>query len=359
MIAAIAGVVVIVAGVSLAAGARNWFSSPAGSAPGSGAAENPHGGPDPSAKRTTSAAPGKRQAPAPYRPLDVQQANACDGVPAVDPAQLRLLDPKATVTAAVVCTQDYADLPGRGRWQIQRVIDVPASAITTLVTTLLAPDVVLTEGACDASLHLVPDFVLTLADGTRIRPGAPGDGCHVRAEVTDELAVLARGGTVRRTVPITQVASEQEVGSGCGGEAKSPAVWLSAGDPVAGAALPSLPQTVSVCRYAVGVEPELGTLDGTGAVPGTSVVALLAHLDAAAPAGCPAGPTPETSPATDWLAIQAPPATTADEPTPAPLLLVELGGCRRVIDGAHFAALGHLPAGAVTALRALADQPVR
>lgn len=364
--AVVGAVVVVVLAVIFAAGGAGWFADSPGSPP-------------------EASSPGLLPQ-GDYQAKDQQQAGKCDGAPAVSPTDLRLLDPDAKVAAAVVCTDDYADLPGKGRWLVRLVTDVPQATLPGLVAALTAADVSSpNSGACDSSLHIVQDFVLTLADGSRIRPGVPGDGCHASSAVAS--ALQAAAGPVRTTVPVSQIASEQQVTSGCGPEAKSPAVWLSAdrgmppnrspapsdseeGETSAAArgsvstqppapASASLPASgsVTVCRYAFGDDPMLGTLEATGDVPVDAVADMLGTLNAKAAVGCPSPATPERSPATDWLMIQQLPTTGTDQP--APLLLIELDGCRRVIGGPAMAVFGYLPTAAAENLSALADRPAR
>lgn len=301
-----------------------------------------------------------------YVPHDQQQSDECDGRPPVAPGDLRLLDPSATVTAAVVCAEGYAHLPGRGQWQVRRVIDVPKASLSALVAAITAPDRAPSSGACDLSLWVAPDLVLTLADGNRVRPGLPGDGCHVRDSVQQALQ-SATGSPARTTVPVSQIASEQSVATGCGGEAKSPAIWLDAGgsggspaDSVA-EVLPTSGQ-VALCRYAAGSDGLQGTLAATGRVDTSDVAGALASVTATPPAGQAAGctsPHPaEDSPASDWMTVLVLPAPGPDAAAPAPLLQIELGGCRRVIAGASATTLGYLGAADDAALEALADDPV-
>jgi hypothetical protein len=106
----------------------------------------------------------------------------------------------------------------------------------------------------------------------------------------------------------------------------------------------------------------IGSLAATGRVAPSEVAAALAAVTATPPAGQAAGCLPshhaDEAPATDWMMIQALPTPGPDEATPAPLLLVELGGCHRVIAGASTAVLGYLGADAGAALSALAGDPV-
>src|SRR6185437_9464138 len=115
--------------------------------------------------------------------------HACDGVPAAGPEMggpkptrahplppLRLLSPRAAVVSGVLCTWRYSGTGQNGAQGIQSVVPIPPKALAKLVAALRLPD---DSGGwvsrnCDSYLAAVPDFVLTLADGSRIRPGAPG-----------------------------------------------------------------------------------------------------------------------------------------------------------------------------------------
>lgn len=187
--AAVAALLVV---VFLAVG-RGWFGRSPG-APGSGQSGT--------GSATVGLLPGGG-----YQAVDQQQAGDCDGVPAVPQVGLRLLDPAATVIAAVVCADDYTDLPGRGRWLVRRLIDVPPASLPVLVAAVTSPNRNPGAGVCDSSLLITPGFVLTLADGTRVRPGLPGDGCHVTALARDALQAAAASAPARSTVPVSQVAA--------------------------------------------------------------------------------------------------------------------------------------------------------
>ncbi|HET8591133.1 MAG TPA: hypothetical protein VFM01_15965 [Nakamurella sp.] len=369
--AGVGAVVVVVLAVIFAVGGRGWFAASPGSAPDR---STPGFSPEPSRPdsppiTTTHRSSPKQSIPGllpqgDYQPQDQQQAGECDGVPPVAPEDLRLLDPTATVTAAVVCRSDYADKPGDGRWLYRQVIDLPAGRIPALVEALTGPDLETVSGACDAMAVLVPDFVLTLADGSRVRPGLPGNGCHSTDAALS--AVGSATGPVRTSIPVSQVASEQQVTSGCGAEAKSPAVWLdAAGGPQSPAAAPSADAVdgvlssigrVGVCRYAPQQEPALGTLTATGRVPSDAVADALRHLDATAPRGCPSPATVERSPATGWLMVQRLPGPDGEQRALMPLLLIEFDGCRRVVATGH-GVVGYLPTASAAPLAALADQP--
>lgn len=130
-----------------------------------------------------------------YIAKDQQQSEPCDGLPAVDPADLRLLDPQVTVRSGVICPDSLRPQPDG---DTSTAHEIPAAALPALIEALTAPDRH-SNGSCTLQLILVPGFVLTLEDGTRIRPGLPGDGCHVRTDVAFD--ALAAGPAVRSTPP--------------------------------------------------------------------------------------------------------------------------------------------------------------
>lgn len=315
----------------------------------------------------TAAAPGLLSKSS-YVPRDQQQSESCDGLPAVDPADLRLLDPNASVRSGVMCVDSARLRPGDGRWTMRDVHEIPAAALPGLIEALTRPDHD-TDGACTMQLILVPGFVLTLEDGSRIRPGLPGDGCHVYSDVSfDALSA----GPVRTSTPVTQVETEQEVTTGCQPASKPPAVWLdptstfpiSVFTPIAPGA-----QQVSLCLYRPVVESGNDSADGsliadgalaaTGAVSADDINAALADLSEAPSPQCAESLSHGMSPDTDWIVAQPTPLRVdGDQGDPAPLLVIEADGCRRVIGGPTLALLGYLsPAGAAT-LAAAANEPI-
>lgn len=353
------GVVILLA-ATFAVFGRGWFAGSAAS-PGSSAAATTGG----ASATAASGAPAGGPAGGGYQPQDSQQTHRCDGLPPVTPGELRLLDPSATVTAAVICTDGYARIPGKGGWMVRRVVDVPLPALAGVVSAIKTPDRQPSSGACDAMGVTAPDLVLTLADGSRVRPGLPGDGCHV-LEVVMKALGSASAGPARSTVRLSQVETEQEITSGCGGQAKEPSVWLEAGEseqPPHGSVADLLPAAgqVALCRYAPGDEPMVGSLAATGTADRASIVSAVGTIATTPPvhqpAECTSPPSLDHPPDTGWITIQALPAPGLDQPTPAPLLLVELGGCLRVVTGASPSLVGYLAADHSATLAALADHP--
>ncbi|WP_029136471.1 lipoprotein [Nakamurella lactea] len=297
---------------------------------------------------------GCSRAPGAYQPSDIQQQGVCDGV--AQPAELTPLGPTADVTAAVVCGTTEKYVKGKGSWDFTVVRAVPAEKIPALVTALRLPDASGTADACTAMLVMVPGFVLTLADGSRIRPGVPGDGCHPRHEVLDALDVATSITTETRG---TQVRSELEVTTNCGATAKSPAVWQS--ETIPGLAkLPPVPGSgsVSVCRYR-GTPDQEGPLVAAGLQP-AGVVA--AGWPTAAQVGSLRCDTPDDVldvPPVDWLMfLRTPtPPYRLDDAGGGVFALLELGGCGRLVDPVNGTAWSaDLDVG--TRLAALADHPV-
>ncbi len=169
----------------------------------------------------TGTATGTAKGTASYPATDEGQHSSCDGVPA--PASWQLLPPSATVVAAVMCIDTQKYLAGQGMWTYRQVLPLPAVNIPALVAGLTKPDVKLGNDAiCDAGGIVVPSFVVTLADGTRLRPRLPSDGCHPRKEALTALdagtmAPLAESRT-------KQVLGEVQTTTNCGDGAKSPAI---------------------------------------------------------------------------------------------------------------------------------------
>lgn len=90
------------------------------------------------------------------------------------PTTFALLAADAEVVGAVVC-----DLPHGGRETV--ALADPGE----LVELLRIEDV--HASTCTLEGRPIPDFVVTLADGTRVRPAAPDNGCHVREDIREYL----------------------------------------------------------------------------------------------------------------------------------------------------------------------------
>lgn len=293
-----------------------------------------------------------------YVPSDEQQQGSCDGVPA--PKSLQLLPQPATVTAAALCidTQKYVD--GQGMWGFRQVLPLPAARIPAFVAGLTLPDVH-TGGACTAVLVTVPAFVVTLADGSRLRPGVPGDGCHPRM---DALTAFGDPASIRprsesRT---TQVLGDVQTRTDCGDGAKSPAIWMSASGGSSGtghaARLPSSGY-VSICYYRATANQE-GELTRAGSVPAEQLRVEWKALPNGTRSACPTNADPMTGPTVDWLMFlptPKPPYRVGGSGS-APIALLELGGCHRLFGPATGLA-GDVPAALAARFAALADQPVR
>jgi hypothetical protein len=283
--------------------------------------------------------------------------SSCDGVPA--PTSWQLLPPSATVVEAVMCTDTQKYVPGHGMWTYRQVLPLPAAKIPALVAGLTELDKPRSDGPCTANLIVVPPFVVTLADGTRLRPRAPSDGCHPRKEVitalnTGTMAPIAESRT-------TQVLGELQTRTNCGDDAKSPALWISASNRQAGkVGQPILPSSgsVSVCYYRT-IGHQEGELTRAGTVPVQQLRTLWTKLPAGTSSACPPTPDIMNGPAVDWLMIlptPRPPYRFGDSGA-SPIALVELGGCRRLAVAVAGLA-GDVPAAIATQLAALADQPV-
>lgn len=182
-----------------------------------------------------------------HRATDQQQSGGCDGV--APPATLSLIGSSTNVTSAVVCADVEKYVPHQGSWTFAVVRQVPPARIPALVAGLTMPDEQATGDSCTAMLVVVPSFVLTLADGSRIRPRVPGDGCHPRRDALAALDV-STSYPVKSQTRTTRVRSDLDVTTNCGSSAKSPAIWLDLTKTTQPAPI-SLPRSgsISVCRY--------------------------------------------------------------------------------------------------------------
>ena len=266
-----------------------------------------------------------------YRARDSQQSLPCDGLPAVPADHLRLLPRDAKVVAATVCHTDFVMRPGQGRWQAIVTAEVRADHLPQLAAALTDQDEP-SGGVCSLSLMVLPSFTVTLADGTRLRPGVPGDGCHARPGIGD---ALATGG--EPTIQYQRlVDSQRGIDAGCDNTASQPAAWIDVGD------LPPAPQArrYSLCRYRTVVPDDKGgPLTAVGSATADQVSPLWTAASTSPRPGCtPSGRT-FAAPAEGWMMITVPPAQPpkdADGLAGATMVaVVELGGCYRIIGPAE------------------------
>lgn len=129
---------------------------------------------------------GCASTPAAYVPADNQQGGTCDGV--AGPPTLSLLPPDAVITDVVVCEVPWGPVSGDGGAEGGTVRRLAADRIPALHAALTLPDESGAGNTCTAIGIVVPAFTVTLADGSRLRPGIPGDGCHPRAEALAALS---------------------------------------------------------------------------------------------------------------------------------------------------------------------------
>lgn len=285
---------------------------------------------------TTSAtiAPTTVATRAQYRAMDVQQQGTCDGMPV--PKSLSLLPTSAHLTAAVMCVDTQKYVAGHGVWTYAQVLPLPPAKLPELFTGLTQPDVQKPDnGPCTANLVSIPAFVVTLSDGSRIRPGVPGDGCHPRQDALqafgDPASIKPRSET--RT---TQVLGDLETTSNCGDGAKSPAIWISMGQRGKGRATLPAAGSVSICFYH-GVADQQGELTRVGVVPVEHLRPLWQKLPAGKVSACAPPADAMTVPPVDWLMFLPTPnppyqyGTSVAGPIAPPIALLELGGCRRLL----------------------------
>lgn len=295
--------------------------------------------------------------PEPYQAADQQQSNTCDGIS--PPDTLSLIDPDAVITEVVVCGQpDERYVAGRGSFLFLTLHTLPRAKIPALMAGLTLPDATGTADGCDLSLLVLVDFTVTLADGSRIRPGLPGDGCHARRDALTAFGTLSSM-PVRSEERGERVRTDLEVTSGCGSGAKSPAVWLDSVD-TTGSSIPSVPSkgSVGVCRYHGDTWQE-GTLVAAGLHGRSEVVAdWPAPSDVATPTCTPPADA-ITTPPVDGVMIQRAPSRPyrLDEAGSGLFAMVELGGCRRMVSPSS-GLVGSVDPATVDALAALADTAI-
>lgn len=295
-----------------------------------------------------------------YQPSDEQQKGSCDGLPA--PGPLHLLPQSSIVVAAVLCIDTRRYVEGQGIWDFRQVLPLPAAKIPALVAGLTLQDVPAGgDSACTANLIVVPSFVVTLADGSRLRPGVPGDGCHPRMD-----ALTAFGDPValkpRSESRTTQVLGDVQTRTNCSDGAKSPAIWMSGSDVESGPGRPvRLPPSgsVSICYYRA-VDNQEGELIRAGSVSAEQLQAEWEMLPNGTRSACPADADPMAGPTVDWLKFvptPTPPYHFGDS-SAGPIALLELGGCHRMFSPATGLA-GDVPGTLAARFAALAAHPVR
>ncbi len=328
-------------------------ASPTHPAAGTSSGTAPASPTSPAAGTSSGTAPASPTSPA----ADEGPTSSCDGVPA--PTSWQLLPPSATVMAAVMCIDTQKYVAGQGMWTYRQVLPFPAAQIPALVAGLTELDKARGDGPCTANLIFVPSFLVTLADGTRLRPRVPSDGCHPRQEAltalnTGTMAPISESRT-------KQVLEEVQTITNCGDGAKSPAIWISASNGQAGkGGPPTLPSSgsVSVCYYRTTGDQQ-GELTRAGTVPVQQLRTLWTKLPAGTSSACPPTSDIMNSPAVDWLMFlptPRPPYRLGDSGA-SPIALMELGGCRRLF-GLDAGLAGDVPATLAAQLAALADQPV-
>ncbi|HEU4674645.1 MAG TPA: hypothetical protein VFS29_01545 [Motilibacteraceae bacterium] len=246
----------------------------------------------------------------------------------------------ARVVGALLCWQDSRVLPGGGEWRVRVQVRADGELARQLDRALHEPDAPAHDGTCPAFAYLPPDLQVDLADGTTARPALPRDACalprpHVAA-VLDRLRADP-GATV---VPLTEQRTAAAVRAGCAERWKDVLTGPFHPDG-AGPPLPPLPAdaTVGVCVY----EQRDGALalvrSGRTTARAVGPLAVTAR---------PATPCPAAVLGAVGLHLGALGA--------ASFLLVETGGCGRVVD-AGGRAVGYLPGSVVTRLAALATTP--
>lgn len=291
-----------------------------------------------------------------YEAVDEQQVGSCDGVPR--PAELSLIPPDVVITDVAVCVGPVEQyVGGKGLFIFETVRTLPPAKFPELMAGLTLPERSNTADNCGLSLGRVISFTVTLADGSRIRPGVPGDGCHALGEATKAFSDLSSM-PVRSRVRGTQVSTEFEIATGCESSGKSVAVQVDAGG-VTRARLPALPSgAISVCRYRNSPD-QGGPLTAAGLPSRADVVAAWPTASDLTEPTCAPPADVMTGPVVDWVTVrQAATKPYRFDGTGSRLVaFVELGGCRRLVTP-QGGVIGSLDQSTVDALEALADTAV-
>ncbi|MTD17120.1 hypothetical protein GIS00_24595 [Nakamurella sp. YIM 132087] len=276
-------------------------------------------------------------------PFSFGPADACDGVPA--PEERDRLRGDQTIVAAVVCTGETEWVPGRGIIAFERVEQFPAASLAGLAVAIRTPGV-----GCAASEPDFPELVLTLDDGSRIRPLVPD--CATQPLVD----AFAAARPLHSRTPIARWASPEMVRAGCAGESSLPAAGNGPlGEPT-GIPAPTS-GSFGVCSYDLH-----GVLTGVGVVTSTELQAIWPTPGRSVSAQCPPAGAPGGAFAVSWVEIRtlpaatAAPATTSDWLQGERLLVAETEICHRVAVGGP-ETVGYLTASQAAALDDLAATP--
>jgi hypothetical protein len=249
----------------------------------------------------------------------------------------------ARVVGALLCWQDSRVLPGGDEWLVRLEVRADGDLARQLDSALHEPDGPARDGTCPAVAYLPPDLQVDLADGTTARPALPRDACAIPLPHVAAALDRLRADPGATVVPLTKQRTAAAVEAGCGERWKDVLTgpFHPDGTVIPLTPLPSLTAdaTVSVCAYqqrdgalvlvrsgrttARSVGPLVPTAQPTTPCPGAVLGAVGLHLGA----------------------LDA-----------ASFVLVETGGCGRVVD-AGGRAVGYLPASVVTRLAGLATTP--
>lgn len=282
----------------------------------------PPGGTQPSPGKSATSSPGPvngTATPVPTTtagPPVVPGQPACAGWPASAP---RGTLPTSFVPVAVIrCETGYQVIPGKGQWEtatLQRAGKDLAALIKALRHPLFVPR---QPGImCPELAVLAPQIVLISGDGKTLEPVLPVGGCGIiQQPVLSALAALPWQTISVRLV--AQVATQQEVSSGCSPSYTDPfaeydSPRLSSSGPMYAAAPPSL----RICVYSAGGSSLTSQFLRAATVTGSTVNALLAGLSVA----------PHIPVCTLPHAMFA---VVGGQAPSAPAVYVELGGCDRV-----------------------------
>jgi hypothetical protein len=262
--------------------------------------------------------------------LDVQQTQPCARELPVPRADIGLLAGRPTISKAIVCTTASSYRGGHGLTTTIRGGGVDPADLPELAAELTAgdrlsgPDV-----ACDRA-RLELDFVVYLNDGHVLRPGAPVDGCTVRARLIE----ILRSAHTSPDDSSSSLLPEKNAVTGChpGAVVAEPFSSAPLGGDTLG--LPTKP-AFSVCRYSYDPQSGRTHLVATGTVAGKMVSLLVAARPVAPSATCTASDFRAVAEG-GFLAVVMPPTrplTTGSIEAAEPVLFLELAGCHRLLSG--------------------------
>lgn len=261
-----------------------------------------------------------------FTALDVQQTHPCATQQAVPRAELRLLAKGVTISKVASCRIVTSYVTGHGVRSSTQINTVAPTDLPALTRELTAGDRPPGNAVACNRPRLELDFVVYLADGHVVRPGAPVDGCSVSGRLTN---ILQGAGFYSEQSDSTTLPDGVST-TGCrpGNAVAEPFSSAAPGGDTLG--LPA-GERLSVCWYSYD--------SATGSIRLTKVGSVTANLaggDTVVPSKKCASSDVRAPAVGGFVAFVTPPqrpVTTRALAAVQTRLFVELGGCHRMLTG--------------------------